>query len=151
MDPGPFSPEELRRRATAAWLADANAELANARSLAAHPDEGTAPFASAFHAQQAVEKGIKALLVWHGVDFPSRHDLGLLQDRLPAGATIKDLNVRGLSVYAVEQRYATGTADPMNLIERPTWDEAQEAIAEATAALSRVSDDLASTGWSAPG
>jgi HEPN domain-containing protein len=150
MDPAPLSPEERRRRAAAAWLADAFAELANARSLAAHADEGTAPFASAFHAQQAVEKGIKALLVWHGVDFPSRHDLGLLQDRLPAGATIKDLNVRGLSVYAVEQRYAAGTADPMNLIERPTWDEAQEAIAEATAALSRVSDDLSSAGWTAP-
>ena len=89
MDPGPLSPEALRRRAAAAWLAGAQAELANARSLAAHPDEGTAPFASAFHAQQAVEKGIKALLVWYGVDFPPRHDLGLLLDLVPAGATIR--------------------------------------------------------------
>jgi HEPN domain-containing protein len=147
----PLSPEELRRRAAAAWLADAHAELANARSLAAHPDEGTAPFASAFHAQQAVEKGIKALLVWYGVDFPFRHDLGLLLDLVPVGATIKGLNVRGLSVYAVEQRYAAGTADPMNLIERPTWEDAQEAIAEAIEAFARVSDDLSSAGWIAPG
>ena len=151
MDRGPLSPEELRRRAAAAWLADAHAELANARSLAAHPDEGTAPFASAFHTQQAVEKGIKALLVWYGVDFPSRHDLGLLLDLVPVGATIKGLNVRGLSVYAVEQRYAAGTADPMNLIERPTWEDAQEAIAEAIEAIARVSDDLSSAGWIAPG
>jgi HEPN domain-containing protein len=151
MDRVPLSPEELRRRAAAAWLADANAELANALSLAAHPDEGTAPFASAFHAQQAVEKGIKALLVWHNVAFPSRHDLGLLLDLVPAGATIKDLNVRGLSVYAVDQRYAAGAADPMNLIERPTWDDAQEAIAEASTALARVLDDLSSAGWALPG
>ena len=151
MDRGPLSPEELRRRAAAVWLADAHAELANARSLAAHPDEGTAPFASAFHAQQAVEKGIKALLVWYGVDFPSRHDLGLLLDLVPVGATIKGLNVRGLSVYAVEQRYAAGTADPMNLIERPSWGDAQEAIAEAIEAIARVSDDLSSAGWIAPG
>jgi len=94
MDRGPLSPEELRRRAAAAWLADAHAELANARSLAAHPDEGTAPFASAFHAQQAVEKAIKALLVWYGVDFPSRHDLGLLLDLVPVGAEV------GEGVYA---------------------------------------------------
>jgi HEPN domain-containing protein len=150
MDRLPLSPEERRRRAAAAWLADAKAELANARSLAAHPDEGTAPFASAFHAQQAVEKGIKALLVWSGVDFPIRHDLGLLLDLVPAGATIKDLNVRGLSVYAVEQRYAAGTADPMNLLERPAWEDAREAIAEAIEAIARVSADLSSAGWTAP-
>jgi len=142
MGPQQLSPEAVRRRAAGAWLADAQAELANARSLAAHPDEGTAPFASAFHAQQAVEKSIKALLVWHGLDFPLRHDLGLLLDLVPVGATIKDLNVRGLSVYAVEQRHMAGTSNPMQLIERPTWDDAQEAIAAATDALSRVSADL---------
>ena len=126
-------------------------ELANARSLAAHPDEGTAPFASAFHAQQAVEEGVKALLVWHAVDFPPRHDLGLLLDLLPAGMRMKDLNVRGLSVYAVEQRYVAGSSNPMSLLERPTWDEAEEAIQEAADALSRVSADLSSAGWTASG
>jgi HEPN domain-containing protein len=143
------SPEDVRRRAVEAWLVDAYAELANARSLAAHPDEGTAPFASAFHAQQAVEKGVKALLVWHSVDFPPRHDLGLLLDRVPAGATMKGLNVRGLTVYAVEQRYVAGSSNPMSLVERPTWEEAEEAIREASDALSRVSADLSSAGWAA--
>jgi len=65
MGPQRPSPDELRRRAAGAWLTDAYADLANACSLAAHRDEGTAPFASAFHAEQAVEKGVKALLVWH--------------------------------------------------------------------------------------
>jgi HEPN domain-containing protein len=147
MGPQQPSPEEVRRRAVGAWLMDAYADLANARSLAIHRDEGTAPFASAFHAEQAVEKGVKALLVWHAVDFPARHDVGLLVGLVPVGATIRELNVGGLSVYAVEQRYAAGTSDPVNLIERPTWDEAEEAIAKATDALSRVSADLASAGW----
>ncbi len=149
MGPQQPSPEETRRRAVEAWLADAYADLANARSLAAHRDEGTAPFGSAFHAEQAVEKGVKALLVWHAVDFPPRHDLGLLAGLVPAGATMRELNVGGLTVYAVEQRYVAGTSNPMNLNERPTWDEAEEAITEATDALSRVSADLASAGWAA--
>jgi len=144
-----LSPEEVRRRAAGAWLTDACADLANARSLAAHRDEGTTPFASAFHAQQAVEKGIKALLVWHAVDFPARHDLGLLLGLVPTGATLKERNVGGLTVYAVEQRHVAGTSNPMNLIERPAWDEAEEAIKEATDALARVSADLASAGWTA--
>jgi HEPN domain-containing protein len=149
MGPQRPSPDELRRRAAGAWLTDACADLANARSLAAHRDEGTTPFASAVHAQQAVEKGIKALLVWHAVDFPPRHDLGLLVGLVPAGATLKERNVGGLTVYAVEERHGAGTSNPMNLIERPTWDEAEEAIREATDALARVSADLASAGWTA--
>ena len=151
MGPQQLSPEEVRRRAVEAWLTDAYADLANARSLAAHRDEGTSPFGSAFHAEQAVEKGVKALLVWRAVDFPPRHDLGLLAGLVPAGATMKELNVGGLTVYAVEQRYVAGTSNPMNLIERPTWDEAEEAITEATDALSRVSADLASAGWATSG
>jgi len=147
MGPQQPSPEEVRRRAVGAWLTDAYADLANARSLAAHRDEGTAPFASAFHAEQAIEKGLKALLVWHAVDFPPRHDLGLLVGLVPAGATIRELNVGGLTVYAVEQRYVAGTSNPMSLHERPTWEEAEEAITKAADALSRVSADLASAGW----
>jgi len=147
MDPRQLSPEEARRRAAGAWLADACSELANARSLSTHRDEGTAPFASAFHAEQAVEKGVKALLVWHAIDFPPRHDLGLLAGLVPAGATMTELNVGGLTVYAVEQRYVAGLSNPMDLVERPTWNEAEEAITMATDALSRVSADLVSSGW----
>jgi len=149
MGPRQLSPEEVRRRAVGARLTDAYADLANARSLAVHRDEGTAPFASAFHAEQAVEKGVMALLVWHAIDFPPRHDLGLLAGLVPAGATMKELNVGGLTVYAVEQRYVAGLSNPMNLIDRPTWDEAEAAIKKATDALSRVAADLASAGWAA--
>ena len=146
-----LSPEDARRRAVGAWLTDAYADLANARSLSAHRDEGTAAFASAFHAEQAVEKGLKALLVWHAIDFPPRHDLGLLAGLVPRGATMTALSVGGLTVYAVDQRYVAGMSNPMDLVERPAWAEAEEAIALATEALSRVSADLASAGWSAAG
>jgi hypothetical protein len=54
-----------------------------------------------------------------------------------------------LAVDTVEQRYVAGPSDPMNLIDRPTWDEAEEAIGVATDALSRVSVDLTSAGWAA--
>jgi HEPN domain-containing protein len=137
-----LSPDESARAAAAAWLADAIAELATARSLSIHRDEGTAPFAAAFHAQQAVEKGLKAVLIFHDVAFPPRHDIGLLLGLLPAGSHSKALPVAGLTVYAVEQRYASGFADPMALLERPTWDEADDAIAAATASLEAIAADL---------
>ncbi len=144
-----MSPDEARRRAVGAWLDDALADLASARSLAVHRDEGTAPFASAFHAEQAVEKGLTALLVWHVFEFPARHDLGLLLSRLPAGSITRKLNVAGLTVYAVEQRCAAGLSNPMDPVERPTWEEAEGAITAAANALARVSADLASAGWAA--
>ncbi len=36
-----------------------------------------------FHAQQCVEKYLKALLVWHSIDFHWIHDLGALLELLP--------------------------------------------------------------------
>lgn len=143
----PPSPEDVRRRVAAAWLDDARADLANARTLSVHRDEHTVPFAAAFHAQQAVEKGLKALLTWHGIDYPPKHDLGLLAGLLPDGSVTRELTIAGLTVYAVEQRCVTGAATPMSLIERPTWDEADEAISTAEQAVSVVSADLAAAGW----
>jgi len=37
-----------------------------------------------FHAQQAVEKSVKAVLVLRGVEFPKIHSLPRLMDLLPA-------------------------------------------------------------------
>lgn len=39
-----------------------------------------------FHAQQTVEKAVKAVLVLHGIAFPRSHDLDFLLDR---GAAIE--------------------------------------------------------------
>ena len=141
------SPEEARRRAATAWLGDAEADLANARSLSAHRDENTSPSGAAFHAQQAAEKALKALLIWNGIEYPPRHDLGLLIGLLPERAATRDLAIAGLTVYAVEQRYVAGAANPMNLSERPTWDEADDAISAAGNAVRVVAGDLVAAGW----
>ena len=136
------SPEDTRRLAAQAWLDDAEADLANARSLSRHRDEGTAPFAAAFHAEQAVEKGLKSLLIYHGIDYPPKHDLGLLISLLPDGIPTPEVPVAGLTVYAVEQHYVAGAGNPMNLNERPTWNDAEEAISLAAQALAKISEDL---------
>ena len=146
--PPPPAPEETRRRAASAWLEDAQADLASARSLSVHRDEGTAPFGAAFHAQQAVEKALKALLIWLGIEHPQKHDLGLLAGFLPAKTSVRQLTVAGLTVYAVEQRYVAGAADPMDLVDRPTWDEADEAIEVAGVAVAAATHDLVEAGWS---
>ncbi len=36
-----------------------------------------------FHAQQCVEKDLKAFLVWKGIDFPKTHDIEALMALLP--------------------------------------------------------------------
>ena len=41
-------------------------------------DAGSAAWGPAFHAQQSVEKAIKAVLAYHGIVFPYSHDLELL-------------------------------------------------------------------------
>jgi HEPN domain-containing protein len=141
MAPQPSEP--ARRRAAGAWFDDAESDLANARSLSLHRDEGTSPFAAAFHAQQAVEKGLKSLLVYFDIGYPPKHDLGLLIGLLPAGIASIRAPIAGLTVYAVEQRYVAGAANPMSLNERPNWVDAEEAISSAAQALATVSNDLA--------
>jgi HEPN domain-containing protein len=137
------SSDDTRRLAAEAWLDDAEADLANARSLSRHRDEGTAPFAAAFHAEQAVEKGLKSLLIYHRIDYPPKHDLGLLISLLPDGIPAPKVPIAGLTVYAAEQRYVAGAGNPMNLNERPTWNDAEEAISLAEQALATFSKDLA--------
>ncbi len=60
-----------------------------------------------FHAQQAVEKCIKAVLVYHGVLLPKTHDIAhliaLLPDRTPPPPNAE--NAAGLTTYAVMLRY----------------------------------------------
>lgn len=65
-----------------------------------------------FHAQQAVEKALKAVLAAHGVEFAHRHDLRVLIGQcenagvqLPDGLTEVDL----LTPYAAELRYDDDT------------------------------------------
>jgi len=88
------------------WLAKAEVDVLACDSLAA---PGTELWeAVAFHSQQAVEKALKALLVWHQVEFPKTHDiqrlLDLLADADPELARAS-VGAAALTPYGVEYRY----------------------------------------------
>lgn len=61
-----------------------------------------------FHAQQAVEKAVKAVLAAHAVDFPFVHDIARLIDLLPTPAVDPPPDADAaaeLSPWAAELRY----------------------------------------------
>lgn len=64
--------------------------------------------AAGFHAQQAVEKLLKAALCSRGVDYPKTHIIRVLLDLLQEAGTLPPEAVRpasALTPYAVEFRY----------------------------------------------
>jgi HEPN domain-containing protein len=94
------------------WLTKADEDYRVAdRELAAEPP---AFAAVCFHAQQAVEKAMKTLLVDFGVDFPRTHDLKFLLDlikgKTPVFNNLEEALVN-LSVSAVEVRYPGSKPD----------------------------------------
>lgn len=60
------------------WLRHAGEDLEAAEILVAA--DRPRPRQALFHAQQAVEKSLKAFLVAHGVSYPLTHNLTLLMD-----------------------------------------------------------------------
>jgi HEPN domain-containing protein len=73
-----------------------------------------------FHAQQAVEKALKAVLAAHGVEFAHRHDLRVLIGQCEyAGVRLPEelVEVDLLSPYAAELRYDD---DTVHAVERET-------------------------------
>jgi len=94
------------------WMRYAEADLALAR---APLPEGAFYEQLCFHAQQAVEKSLKALLVRSNIDFPFTHDLQLLVDLLPAGIpTTPALVVAArLTPFSVGGRYP-GEEEPVS-------------------------------------
>ncbi len=98
---------------TAEWIAKAEGDYATAgRELRARRRPNYD--AVCFHAQQAVEKYLKAFLQENGADFPKTHSLiELLQLVVPLDAGFewqRDLLIR-LERYAVRYRYPGESAD----------------------------------------
>lgn len=91
------------------WLRHANSDLQLARI-------GHAPGVMleelCFHAQQATEKAIKALLVLKSVDFGKTHNIDVLLELLPPDISIPSAVEKSVALtkYAVETRYP-GTYD----------------------------------------
>jgi len=101
--------------------------IAAARDLSSHE-------AASFHAQQAVEKALKALLTRHRVEFRKTHDLGELRDLAESavpGVSAALAGVEVLTPHAVETRYV--------LEEMPvTPEEAARHVEMASRAVDRV-------------
>ena len=88
------------------WLFKADRDLEAARILLEELDHDYE--AVGFHAQQAAEKYLKALLIRHQVEFPKTHDIRQLLCYLePVDARLcKSLmGATDLTVYGVEFRY----------------------------------------------
>ena len=71
-----------------------------------------------FHAQQCVEKYLKAYLVSHGIAFPKTHDIGEVMALLPGRVSPKVTpeEKRRLTSYATATRYPGGY-EPISLKE----------------------------------
>ncbi len=87
------------------WLRKADSDLQTARRTV----ESEGPYDTAcFHAQQAVEKCLKALLALRGRPTPRTHDLEELADICLGICPLPELTtapLEELSTYAVEMRY----------------------------------------------
>jgi len=71
-----------------------------------------------FHAQQCVEKYIKALLVWQSIEFPRIHDIGELVGLLPEEISLPltEEEQEELTDHAVVSRYP-GDWEPIDQTE----------------------------------
>lgn len=103
------------------WFEKAKRDLITAKNILNSPD----PFSDiiCFHAQQAVEKYIKAYLVFQEIEFPKTHTLEdlilLASQKDPSFLEFKDL-LSELTPYAVEIRYPE--------FSEPSLSDAEEAV-----------------------
>ncbi len=103
------------------WLEKARRDLLVATRELENPEPLTDIIC--FHAQQAVEKYLKAYLVWHEVGFPRTHaleDLALLAAQVDQEFQELVDEVVVLTPYAVEVRYPE--------FEIPSLEDAEEAL-----------------------
>jgi len=130
------SPDELKREIVRQWLANAEQNMkAGEALLVAEPP---LLYPACFHAQQAAEKYLKALVTWHQIEFPKTHAieqlLDLVKDAEPETASsLRD--AVALTPYDVDIRY------PGNQPE-PNLEEAREAVEPARIVRDTVLDRL---------
>ena len=71
-----------------------------------------------FHCQQAVEKYLKAFLVYNRVDIKKTHDLRLLQNMCSKiDSSFSELDFKDLNTYAVQVRYPDFVSPPMEEVK----------------------------------
>jgi HEPN domain-containing protein len=110
------------------WMEKAKSDLAVARLILQRGPE-MEPWLAAYHAQQAAEKSLKALLIARSIEPGRKHDLVELSEDLPVGLTpgASPEELARLSKYSSDVRYA----GPFDQSKEPTWEEAEAAVAVA--------------------
>jgi len=88
------------------------------------PDTDIADEIVGFHAQQAVEKAMKAVLAFKGIKFPFVHDLEILRDlcdvsgiKLPSTLN----SVEDLTPFAAAERYGSETPQALDRDQALKW------------------------------
>lgn len=122
-----------------AWLEKADHDLITARQTLLLPDGPTDTVC--FHAQQAVEKSLKAVLVCRQVPFPRTHNLIRLMDlalRYMPDLEAYRRDFAQMSLYSTEVRY------PDDWFE-PARDDANHSLAVAERVVVEVRRLLAET------
>ncbi len=96
--------EEDRLRATRVWLHEADLDFRSAESL--YRDSELA-WRVCFHAQQAAEKTLKAVLMFLQIQYPFTQNLDEIRDAIPGGWEVKDEfpDLEWLSGWAIRGRY----------------------------------------------
>lgn len=121
------------------WLQRARSDLLLAKTALNTP--GVLPEDACFHAQQSVEKALKALLIQRHVAFPRTHVLETLLDLLKAVGVDVPLAVDEafvLTQYAVETRYP-GDWEPVGREEAvAAIEKAEEVLGWVTSRIDRI-------------
>lgn len=108
------------------WLLKADHDLQAAKNEMAMTSDTLLTDVICFHAQQAVEKCLKAFLIFKNVEFTRSHSLEYLKELcVQQDKEFDSLDVGNLSDYAVEIRHPDD-------FYMPSKDEAEESISVAT-------------------
>jgi HEPN domain-containing protein/predicted nucleotidyltransferase len=119
------------------WLRYAEEDLQAAETFSARP--GFAPRIACYHAQQAAEKGFKALLAAEGREHVLTHDLRVLHDLVApaARAATAGIDFGSLSHWHIQGRYPGDWSEA-------TPDDARAAIAAARSVVEAARGDIGS-------
>lgn len=99
-------PEDVKRELVQRWLLMAEQDFGAAKHLLS--EKALYLGAACFHAQQAAEKFLKAVLIHNQIDFPKTHNIGELLDLIahvnqPMADSLRDATA--LNPYGMDVRY----------------------------------------------
>ena len=108
------TPEQVKWDFVQQWLTKAHQDVSVAQLLLENELEGYETVG--FHAQQAVEKFMKAFLVRYQIEFPKTHNISMLRElvsKVDQKLSQQLMSMEVLTAYGVEYRYP-GAYDPIS-------------------------------------